>query len=161
MIFDINGMISGFIGEGVKIVLFVIVSCKFFMCLVFDQDFDKIVLFVSDFLNEIVLDIVELEVCFYYGVSLVIVLCDGVVVKVVEKVFEIGFGNYLVFVCEGGFIFVVNIFQEVLGVESLLVGFGFLDDNFYVFNEYFCIVDFYCGVVIMVVFFEEYGKGEV
>ena len=155
---DINGMISGFTGEGAKTVLPATASCKFSMRLVPDQDPEKIATLVCDFLNEIAPDTVEIEVRPHHGASPVIVSRDGTAVKAAEKALETGFGRQPVFVREGGSIPVVNTFQEALGAESLLIGLGLPDDQLHAPNEHFRIKDYHRGAVTMAAFLEEYGQ---
>ncbi len=156
---DINGIVSGYTGEGAKTVLPATASCKFSMRLVPDQDPEKITALVSDFLNQVAPDTVKVEVRPHHGASPVIVSRDGAAVKAAEKALETGFGRRPVFVREGGSIPVVNTFQEALGVESLLVGLGLSDDNPHSPNERFRIVDYYRGIVTFAAFLEEFGKG--
>ena len=155
---DINGIVSGYTGEGAKTVLPATASCKFSMRLVPDQDPGKITTLVSDFLNQVAPDTVKVEVRPHHGASPVIVSRDGAAVKAAEKALETGFGRRPVFVREGGSIPVVNTFQEALGVESLLIGLGLPDDNLHAPNEHFRIKDYHRGAVTMAAFLEEYGK---
>ncbi len=154
---DVNGLTSGFQGEGAKTVLPALASCKFSMRLVPDQDPRRITELVSDFLREIAPDTVEVEVIDHHGASPVIVSRDGAAVQAAERALELGFGRKPVFVREGGSIPVVNTFQEALGAESLLVGLGLPDDNPHSPNERFRVVDYYRGIVTFAAFLEELG----
>jgi succinyl-diaminopimelate desuccinylase len=62
--------------------------------------------------------------------------------KAVEK----GFGKAPVYIREGGSIPVVSSFKEILGVDTLLLGWGLDDDNTHSPNEKFCLADFHRGI---------------
>jgi len=157
--FDVNGLKSGFQGDGAKTVLPAEASAKFSMRLVPDQDPHKIAELVTDFLNSIAPDTVSIDVVDHHGASPVVVSRDGAAVKAAERALEVGFGRKPLYVREGGSIPVVNTFKESLGVESLLVGLGLPDDNPHSPNERFRVVDYYRGIVTLAAFLEEFGKG--
>ena len=155
--FDVNGLLSGFTGEGAKTVLPSVASAKFSMRLVPDQDPEKIRRLVSDFLREIAPDHVEIEIQDHHGARPVLVPREGAVVQAAVRALARGFGREPVFIREGGSIPVVNTFQEELGADSLLLGLGLPDDNAHSPNEHFRIVDYHRGMVTMAAFLEELG----
>lgn len=156
--FDVNGLISGFTGEGAKTVLPSVAKAKFSMRLVPDQDPDKIARLVTDYLTGIAPDTVTVDVRALHGAKPVVVPREGRFMPAAVAALETGFGAKPVFVREGGSIPVVNTFREKLGVDSLLLGLGLPDDRPHSPNERFRIKDFYRGQVMMAAFLEEMAK---
>jgi len=147
--FDINGMISGFTGEGAKTVLPSIAKAKFSMRLVPDQDPKRIEELVIDYLTSLAPPGVRVSITPFHSCKPVIVSRESPAVHAAVRAFERGFGATPVFIREGGSIPVVSTFQEVLGVDVLLMGIGLPDDNAHSPNERFHIPDFHRGQVMM------------
>jgi acetylornithine deacetylase/succinyl-diaminopimelate desuccinylase-like protein len=156
--FDVNGLLSGFTGQGAKTVLPAVARAKFSMRLVPKQDPVKVAKLASDFLREVAPPTVSVEILSHHGAKPVLVSRQGKAVQAAERALEAAFGRRPFFVREGGSIPVVITFQEELGVESLLVGFGQSDDNAHSPNERFRLEDFHRGIVTLGAFLEEYGK---
>jgi acetylornithine deacetylase/succinyl-diaminopimelate desuccinylase-like protein len=156
--FDVNGLVSGFTGEGAKTVLPAVAKAKFSMRLVPDQEPEKIAALAESFLREIAPAGVTLELRKHHGARPVLVPREGRTVQAAARAIERGFGRAPVFVREGGSIPVVNTFQAKLGVQSLLIGLGLPDDNPHSPNERFRIEDYYRGMVTAAAFLEELGK---
>ena len=68
------------------------------------------------------------------------------------------FGRDPVLIREGGSIPVVATFKQVLGVDSLLLGWGQNDDNLHAPNERFSLEDFHGGIVASVALWEELAQ---
>jgi len=71
---------------------------------------------------------------------------DSPYVAAAERAIEEGFGRRPVFMREGGSIPVVATFHDLLGVDTLLLGWGLDDDNAHSPNEKFCLADFHRGI---------------
>lgn len=153
--FDVNGLVSGFTGEGAKTVLPATASAKFSMRLVPDQSPEKISRLVEEFLRDIAPDSVEIEILDHHGARPVVVSKEGPGIRAAVRAITQGFGREPVFIREGGSIPIVNTFTDELGVDSLLVGLGLPDDNAHSPNERFRIEDFYRGIVTMAAFLDE------
>jgi acetylornithine deacetylase/succinyl-diaminopimelate desuccinylase-like protein len=153
--FDLNGLVSGFTGEGAKTVLPSVARAKFSMRLVPDQDPEKIAALARDYLLEIAPDTVTVEILNHHGAKPVLLKREGKAVRAAAKAYERGFGKAPVFIREGGSIPVVNTFQAELGVESILLGLGLPDDDAHAPNEKFRIEDYHRGMVTMAGFLEE------
>lgn len=150
---DVNGIWGGYIGEGVKMVIFFKVFVKIFMWFVLGQEFGKIIWLFVDYFKVIVLDVVSVEVKLYYGGDLVVILVDLIGYQVVSKVYEVIFGKKLVLVRSGGSIFIIVFFEEVLGLKMVMMGFGFDLDVIYLLNEYYGLFNFYKGIEIILYFY--------
>jgi acetylornithine deacetylase/succinyl-diaminopimelate desuccinylase-like protein len=147
--FDVNGLLSGFTGEGAKTVLPSEARAKFSMRLVPNQEPDAIVELAKRFLHEIAPDTVEIEILSHHGARPVLVPRTGKGVQAAVRAYAKAFGREPVFIREGGSIPVVNTFQAELGAPSLLCGLGLPDDDAHAPNEKFRIEDFYRGMVMM------------
>jgi acetylornithine deacetylase/succinyl-diaminopimelate desuccinylase-like protein len=156
--FDINGMISGFTGDGAKTVLPSVASAKFSMRLVPDQDPERIEALVTRYLEAQAPSSVSISVSSFHHCKPVVVSRDSVAVRAAVRAIERGFGATPVFVREGGSIPVVSTFREELGVDVLLTGIGLPDDGAHSPNERFHLPDFYRGQVMMAALLEEFGK---
>jgi acetylornithine deacetylase/succinyl-diaminopimelate desuccinylase-like protein len=156
--FDVNGLVSGFTGEGAKTVLPSVARAKFSMRLVPDQDPDKVAELARKFLLDVAPDTVEIEILKHHGARPVLVPRSGPGVQAAERAYKAGFGKEPVFIREGGSIPVENTFQAELGAQSLLMGLGLPDDDAHSPNEKFRIEDFYRGMVTMAAFLEEMGR---
>lgn len=146
LIFEINGIIGGYIGEGFKIVLFVEVCVKVSFCLIGMQDFDVIWVVFQVYICVVLF--VDCCVEFYgYGVSFVscmdIIDLVFVVVKVV--LFQ-EWGCEVVYIGVGGLILIVGDFKQIFGMDLMLIGFGCDDDCIYLLNEKYDLESFVKGV---------------
>jgi acetylornithine deacetylase/succinyl-diaminopimelate desuccinylase-like protein len=157
--FDVNGLLSGFTGEGAKTVLPCEARAKFSMRLVPDQDPEKIRDLAREFLLELAPPTVTVEIVVHHGAKPVLVPRGGKAVEAAVRAYRVGFGREPVFIREGGSIPVVNTFQEELGVHSLLMGLGLPDDGAHAPNERFRVEDYHRGSITMAAFLEEMGKG--
>ena len=69
-----------------------------------------------------------------------------------------GFGKRPVFIREGGSIPVVSTFRNLLGLDTLLLGWGQDDDNTHSPNEKFCLADFHRGIKASAYLWDEISK---
>ena len=143
---DVNGLLSGFTGEGSKTVLPAKAMAKFSMRLVPDQDPNKIKTIVETYLTEnapptVTWELEDLSSCFPS-----ISERDSASVRAATRAFEKVWGKAPVFQRQGGSVPVVGIIQELLGLESLIMGFGLPDDNLHAPNEKQHIPTFYRGI---------------
>jgi acetylornithine deacetylase/succinyl-diaminopimelate desuccinylase-like protein len=74
--------------------------------------------------------------------------------------YEATFGKRPVFIRGGGSLPVVADFQRLLGLSSVLMGFGFSDDNLHAPNEKFNLGQFYGGILAGIHFLDAFGSGE-
>jgi acetylornithine deacetylase/succinyl-diaminopimelate desuccinylase-like protein len=74
------------------------------------------------------------------------------------KAYAAAFGREPVFERGGGSIPVVATFQDVLGIETILMGFGLPDDNLHAPNEKFHLPNFYRGIETAIHFLECLGS---
>ncbi|MEK6587845.1 MAG: M20/M25/M40 family metallo-hydrolase, partial [Chloroflexota bacterium] len=77
---------------------------------------------------------------------------DSPQVKAAAQALQTVWGKPAVFRREGGSVPVVGMIQELLGVKSLLLGFGLPDDNLHAPNEKFYLPNFHRGVETLIHF---------
>jgi len=143
---DINGLWSGYQGEGAKTVLPAKAGAKFSFRLVPNQDPHKIAASLEKMLRAICPAGIEMELISFHGAPGVVVSLDSPYVAAAAKAIEHGFGNKPVYIREGGSIPVVGTFRKLLGIDTLLLGWGLDDDNTHSPNEKFCLADFHRGI---------------
>ena len=83
---------------------------------------------------------------------------DSPYVSAAASAIEHGFGVAPVFIREGGSIPVVTAFKELLGVDTLLLGWGLDDDNTHSPNEKFSLGDFHRGIKASAHLWNEIGN---
>lgn len=143
---DVNGLTCGYQGEGAKTVLPAKASAKVSMRLVPNQDPDKIADLFVQYVRTLVPTGVEVEVTSVHGAQPVLIDIQGAIAEAAMAAQEDIFGARPVRVREGGSIPIVASFSEVLGVPTLLMGFGLPDDRLHAPNEKFNISNFYGGI---------------
>lgn len=155
---DINGITGGYQGEGPKTIIPSWASCKITMRLVADQNPDDICNKIEKYIHKICPDYVTCQVDKYGGAPGVVVPTDGPWLEAAGRAIEHGFGIKPVFTKEGGSIPVVGTFKEVLGLDTLLLGWGQHDDNAHSPNERFSLNDFERGTYAALELIKEISK---
>ncbi len=143
---DINGLWSGYQGEGAKTVLPASAGAKFSFRLVPNQDPEKITASLKWKLAELCPPGIELELIAMHGSGGVMVPLESPYIAAAARAIEHAFGCPPVFTREGGSIPIVTTFHEALGADALLLGWGQDDDNTHSPNEKFCLADFHRGI---------------
>lgn len=151
---DVNGIWGGYQGEGAKTVLPGTANAKVSMRLVPNQDPNKIAKLFSDYIHSIAPDTVEVEVREHHGGYPVVIDLDFYGLKAAAKAFEDVYEKEVLFSREGGSIPIVADFKKVLGVNSILMGFGLTRDALHSPNESFSLKDFQRGIKTSARFFE-------
>lgn len=155
---DINGLTSGYQGEGAKTVLPAKASAKFSFRLVPNQDPAKLKVALETMLKKLCPIGIQMELISYHGAPGVVVPLESPYVAAAVDAVAHGFGRKPVFIREGGSIPVVSTFHDLLGVDTLLLGWGLNDDNTHSPNEKFCLADFHRGIKASAALWEQLGK---
>ena len=142
---DVNGVIGGYTGEGPKTIVPARGSAKISCRLVPHQNPEKLLAALLQFLTESVPPGLRVEVSNGGGCEPVLVDTTSGYVKAAKAAIEKAFGTAPVMIREGGTIPVVATFREVLGVDTLLLGWGQSTDNLHSPNEHFSLADFHRG----------------
>lgn len=143
---DVNGMWSGYQKEGAKTVLPAKAGAKISMRLVPDQDPNRISELFAKHVESLAPKTVTLEVKAHHGGHPVVIDLDFYGLKAAAKAFEDVYQTNVLFSREGGSIPIVADFQKVLGVNSILMGFGLTRDALHSPNESFALKDFHRGI---------------
>jgi len=144
--FDVNGLFSGYQGQGAKTVLPSRAGAKFSFRLVPNQDPAKIAAGVRAMLAGLCPPGITMELVEHHGSPGVLVPLDSPHVQAAARAIEHVFGRTPVYTREGGSIPVVATFHDLLGADTLLIGWGQDDDNTHSPNEKFSLADFHRGI---------------
>jgi len=156
--FEVNGLLSGFTGEGAKTVLPAVAMAKVSMRLVANQDPDKIATLFEAHLKDIAPKTVELKITRMHGGKPWMTSYDNPYVQAAGRAIEKGFGQKPVYTREGGSIPVVSTFQEELGLPSVLFGVGLPDENAHAPNEKLDLGNFHGGIIASAILYDEIAK---
>jgi len=157
--FDINGLWSGYQGEGAKTVLPATAGAKFSFRLVPNQDPAKIAAALKRKLAELTPPGVELELIEHSGGPGLLMSLENPYVEAAARAIEHAFGRRPVFTREGGSIPIVTSFCEKLKADALLIGWGQRDDNAHSPDEKFVLADFHRGIKASAKLWEELAAG--
>src|SRR6478609_7603 len=156
--FEVNGLLSGFTGEGAKTVLPAIAMAKISMRLVPNQEPEKIAKLFEDYVRKLAPKTVELKFTNMHGGKPWMTSFDNPYVQAASRAIEKGFNKTPVLTREGGSIPVVSTFQEELGLPSVLFGVGLPDENAHAPNEKLDVANFHGGIISSAFLYEEIGK---
>jgi len=160
--FEVNGLLSGFTGEGAKTVIPAVAMAKVSMRLVPDQNPDRIAELVEAYVKKITPKTVEVTVTRLHGGKPWLTdYHNNSFVQAASRAIEQGFGKAPVFCREGGSIPVVSTFQEELGVPAVLFGVGLPDENAHAPNEKLDLANFHGGIVSAAILYDEIAKTAV
>jgi acetylornithine deacetylase/succinyl-diaminopimelate desuccinylase-like protein len=152
---EINGLMSGFTGEGAKTVLPAVAMAKISMRLVPNQHPDTIADLFEAHVRTLAPKTVEMKITRMHGGKPWMTPFDNAFVQAAGRAIEKGFGKPPVFTREGGSIPVVSTFQEELGVPSVLFGVGLPDENAHAPNERLDLSNFHNGIIASAFLYEE------
>jgi acetylornithine deacetylase/succinyl-diaminopimelate desuccinylase-like protein len=160
--FDVCGIWGGYIGEGAKTVLPSKAYAKISTRLVPGQDHEKIAKLFIDYFNSIAPKSVRVKVDYLHGGPSYVCPIDLPAYKAAERAFKEVYGKEPVPVRSGGSIPIIATFEEILGIKSVLMGFGLASDAIHSPNENFPLEQFFNGIRTIPLFYkylpEEMGK---
>lgn len=155
---DVNGIWGGYTGEGAKTVLPSKAHAKISMRLVPHQNSVEISKLFEEHFKSIAPESVSVKVIPMHGGEGVVVPTDFPAYVAASKAMEHSFGKKPIPVRSGGSIPIVALFEEVLGLKSILMGFGLDSDAIHSPNENYGLFNFYKGIETIPYFFDEYRK---
>lgn len=153
--FEVNGIYGGYQGDGAKTVLPSHAHAKVSMRLVEGQDPKRIAKSFEAYLKKNALPGVEVKLTQLSAGMGAKVPLDHPAMQAATRALHSTFGKKPLFLAEGGSIPVVATFQRVLGVSTVLMGFGLHDENLHAPNEHFRVANFYRGIQATARFFSE------
>ena len=151
---DVNGIWSGYIGEGAKTVLPSKAYAKISMRLVPNQNSEKIdELFIKHF-ESMAPEGTTVKAKSLHGGQGYVTPIDFPAYRAASKAIEESFGKSPIPVRSGGSIPIVSDFEEVLGIKSILLGFGLDSDAIHSPNENYPLFNFYKGIETIPLFYK-------
>ena len=154
--FDICGIWGGYTGEGAKTVLPSKAYAKVSTRLVANQQHERISELFVRYINDIAPDYVDVKVTPMHGGEGYVCPITMPAYKAAEKGFEKAFGKKPLAVRRGGSIPIISDFERILGVKTVLMGFGLESDAIHSPNENFRLDIFWKGIEAVVEFHREY-----
>jgi acetylornithine deacetylase/succinyl-diaminopimelate desuccinylase-like protein len=155
--FEVNGLLSGFTGEGAKTVIPAVAMAKVSMRLVPNQDPGKVAAQFEEYLKKVAPSSVEVKLTRMHGGKPWMTAFDNPFVQAAGRAIEKGFGQRPVFNREGGSIPVVATFQEELGLPCVLFGVGLPDENAHAPDEKLDLGNFHNGIIASAFLYQEIG----
>jgi acetylornithine deacetylase/succinyl-diaminopimelate desuccinylase-like protein len=158
--FEINGLTSGYQGEGSKTIVPAWARAKITCRLVPNQKPEHIRKIVCDFLKKNCPPSVRLEIDAGHGAEAYAVSPTGAHVQAALRALKKSFNHEPILMREGGSIPIVNQFKKILGADSLLLGLGLPDDNAHSPNEKFHLDSFEKGQLMSAHLWQELAIGK-
>ena len=155
---DVNGIWGGYTGEGAKTVLPSKAYAKISMRLVPNQSSTKITKLFQHHFNSIAPDCVKVKVTPHHGGEGVVVPTDFKGFVAASKAMEETFGKKPIPVRGGGSIPIVPLFEEVLGLKTILLGFGLDSDVIHSPNEHYGLFNYYKGIQTIPLFYKYFNE---
>ena len=156
---EVNGLLSGYTGEGAKTVLPAKAMAKVSCRLVPDQDPTEIEQLMRAHVERVAPPGVRVTVTALHGGRPWRAELDGPLFDAARRALAAAFGREPVITGEGGSIPVVGDFERVLGAPVLLMGFGLPGENAHAPDEWMSVENFQKGMRAAAVLLEELGAG--
>jgi acetylornithine deacetylase/succinyl-diaminopimelate desuccinylase-like protein len=152
---ECNGIWGGFTGEGAKTVLPAKASAKISMRLVPNQKAADVAKLFERHIKKLAPKSVKIDVKYLHGGEAAITPIESPGVRAAVKALEKGFGKKPLYQMEGGSIPIVVQFKEILGLETVLLGFGLPDENAHAPDEFLNLGNFFGGIRTVAHFYNE------
>ncbi|MEM6646160.1 MAG: dipeptidase [Bacteroidota bacterium] len=154
---DVNGMWSGYTGSGAKTVLPSAASAKISMRLVPNQTPEEITEKIRAYFEANTPETMTLTFTDLHGGHGSVVERDSPAMRAAADAMAAAFGRETVFIRAGGSIPVVASFKQILGLDTILLGFGLNTDALHSPNERFGLDRFHLGIQTIIGFLKTYG----
>lgn len=151
---DVCGIWGGYTGEGAKTVLPSKAYAKISMRLVPNQDHEEIAKLFEEHFVKIAPASVKVKVTNLHGGQGYVSPTDTKAYQAASKAIEATFGKKPVPVRSGGSIPIISTFERVLGLKSILMGFGLESDAIHSPNENYPLFNFYKGIETIPYFYK-------
>lgn len=155
---EVNGLLSGYTGEGAKTVLPAVSMAKVSFRLVPDQDPQRIADLVQRHVTRVAPAGVSVTVEHLHGGRPWRADLQGPIIDAGKAALTAAFGREPVITGEGGSIPVVGDFERILGAPVLLMGFGLPGENAHAPDEWISEENYRLGIRAAAVLYEEYAK---
>ncbi len=155
---DVNGIWGGYTGEGAKTVLPSKAAAKISMRLVPNQTPDEITTLFTNHFMSIAPAGVTVTVTPHHGGLPYVTPIDSVEFEAASRAMEEAWGKKPIPTRGGGSIPIVALFEQELGVKSILMGFGLDIDALHSPNESYGLFNFYKGIETIPLFYKHYAE---
>ncbi len=155
---DVNGIWGGYTGEGAKTVLPSKAYAKISMRLVPHQDPDAITKLFTDHFQSIAPESVTVSVKPHHGGKPAVTPTDSIEYRAAEMAMEEAFEKKPLPARGGGSIPIVSLFEDLLNVKTVLMGFGLDSDDIHSPNEHFGLFNFEKGIRTIPLFHQHYAS---
>ena len=155
---DICGIWGGYQGEGAKTVIPSTAHAKISFRLVPDQDYNVITERFQKHFESLAPKSVKVEVTPLHGGYAYVSPIDMPAYIAADKAYQRTYGKRPVPTRSGGSIPIVAGFERILGIKSILMGFGLSTDAIHSPNENYPLEQFYNGIETITYFYEEFSK---
>ncbi len=153
---DVNGIWGGYIDEGTKTIIPAKASAKISMRLVPNQDYIKIGQLFEKHFKSIAPKSVRVTVKALHGGAPYVTPTDMPAYQAAAKAIETTFGRKPLPYYSGGSIPIISAFEKILGVKSILMGFGQDEDAIHSPNESYGLKNFYRGIETIPLFYKNF-----
>lgn len=154
---DVNGIWGGYTGEGAKTVIASEAHAKISMRLVPDQNPDEIAQLFEKHFRAIAPPSVKVTVNAHHGGWPAVTPTDSPAYKAATQAFVQAWGKEPIPMREGGSIPIVALFERILGLKTVLLGFGLDSDAIHSPNEHYGVFNFLKGIETIAAFHKNYG----
>lgn len=155
---DVNGIWGGYQKEGAKTVLPARAGAKISVRLVPDQESGQVVEMLRRYFEHNLPDTMQLTFRDLHGGQPFLVDVDHPAMQAARQAMEAVFGSKVYFAREGGSIPVVADLKQLLGISTVLMGFGLNSDAIHSPNEHFGLDRFRKGIECSIRFMEAYSR---
>jgi len=155
---DVNGIWSGYTGEGAKTVIASKAHAKISMRLVPDQDPDEITRLFADHFKSIAPKGVRVKVTPHHGGHPYVTPIDNIGYQAANRAYTETFGLPAIPQRSGGSIPIVALFEQELHSKTILMGFGLDSDAIHSPNEHFGLFNYRKGIETIPLFYKYYSE---
>lgn len=156
--FDVCGMWGGYTGEGAKTVLPSEAHAKISSRLVPNQDHEKIAILFKEYFESIAPEYVKVSVTPLHGGPAYGCPIDLPAYMAAEKAYVDSYGKTPIPARSGGSIPIISTFEKVLGIKSILMGFGLGSDAIHSPNENYPLEQFFNGIRTIPQFYKHFAE---
>lgn len=155
---DVNGLWSGYTGEGAKTVLPSKAYAKISMRLVPGQDPERIATLFSDHVRALAPDCVKVKVSSLHGGEASITPTGLPAYRAAARAMEDTFGKKPIPMYSGGSIPIIALFEKELNLKSVMMGFGLDSDDIHSPNEHYGLFNFFKGIETIPLFYKHFAE---
>jgi acetylornithine deacetylase/succinyl-diaminopimelate desuccinylase-like protein len=155
---DVNGIWGGYTGEGAKTVIAAKAFAKISMRLVPDQDPIEITNLFQKHFQSIAPLSVRVKVTPHHGGEPVLTPTDSSAYAAASRAYETTFGKKPIPVRSGGSIPIIAMFEQELGLKTILMGFGLDSDAIHSPNEHFGLFNYFKGIETIPYFYKYFSE---